>query len=130
MARKQDTAKNELERRKKAESGFVSDRFPAVSGLAIKIIYYQNAANPVLMVRTINVLPGDYAYFHLPCMFRECVKGGFNLGPVISSMVKNRKKAAKGTLACNGQNMPKGHASIEYEITIRYKKRPGPSAKK
>ena len=122
MARKQDTAKNELERRKKAESGFVSDRFPAVSGLAIKIIYYQNAANPVLMVRTINVYPSSSSCFHLQCPLKDCTGGGFDLTRDIWELIRSGRKSGKGKMVCGGEKEAQGpvHASISYQITVQY----------
>ena len=115
-------ARMELNKQNKLASGLLSERFPGVSGMVINMTYYQKGVNPVLMLRTINVLPTDSAYFKMECLIKGCVDGGFDLAPVIRSMVKNRKKVGRGKLVCNGKTDTRtsDHASVEYEITIQY----------
>lgn len=123
MANKQQhSAKAELNRQNKLAAGLVSERFPKVSSIVVNMTYYQKGINPVLMVRTVNLLPTNYAYFNMECMIRDCVGGGFDLTPVITRMVKDLKKSAKGKLDCKGKNegLAADHASIEYEITVKY----------
>jgi hypothetical protein len=57
-------------------------------------------------------------------MIKGCLDGGFDLTPVITRMIKNRKKSEKGKLTCKGKSDTVGsdHASIAYEITVRYGK--------
>ncbi len=122
MAQKYEDGQKRNEERLAA--GLVSERFPYVSGMLIKITYYQETADPVLMVRTINVYPTSHAYFHMNCAIKECSDGGFDLTKTIKGLVKQRKKTAKGTMACNGvgTNLSRQHASISYEIQIEYSK--------
>lgn len=118
-------ARMELHRQNKLATGLLSERFPEVAGIVFHLTYYQKEANPVLMLRTINVLPTDSAYFNMECLIKGCVDGGFNLTSVIKDMVKSRKKIARGMLSCSGKtdtNVP-DHASVEYEITIQYNKK-------
>lgn len=105
-------------------AGLVSERFPGVSSIVFHMTYYQKTADPVLMKRTVNFFPTDYVFFHMDCMKEECVNGGFDLTPVVTSLVKNRKKTLKGTLACNGkiEQLRLVHARIDYEVTIQYSK--------
>ncbi|TAN45943.1 MAG: hypothetical protein EPN22_00935 [Nitrospirae bacterium] len=114
----------ELKKQNIAVAGLVSERFPTVSKMVIKMTYYQKRANPVLMTRTLNVLPTSYAYFKMDCMIKECAGGGFDLTPVISNMVKSRMKVKKSSISCHGNidSHPSEHASIEYETLIHYKK--------
>ncbi len=126
MAHKQNyTAKMELNRQNRLASGLLSERFPGVSSIVIHITYYQRGVNPVLMLRTINVLPSDSAYFHMDCVIKGCVEGGFDLTPAIAEMVKTRKKTGKGKLVCCGKldTLNSDHARIDYEIGIQYDKR-------
>lgn len=115
-----------LIRKMKSESGLISEKFPPVNSIVINMTYYQNLPNPVLMVRTLNVFPTSYAYFQMECMSRECEGGGFNLRPVISRMIKDRKRSAKGNMDCKGKGdgevLEKDHASVSYEIKIKYKR--------
>ncbi len=117
---------NHLERqeqmkKKKMKAGLVSERFPGVSGIVFRLTYYQRGQQPALMVRTMNFVPADYAYFHMDCVRDECTNGGFDLTPVVAGLVKERKKIAKGKICCCGKNQSLGpaHASIAYEISVK-----------
>lgn len=124
MARTQDQrVKREQAERDKAIAGLISDRFPAVAGIVIRMKYYQKLSfSPVLMERTSHFYPDGYAYFHMACMTQECVDGGFDLTPMISSLVKQRKKSGTGKLKCKAVNdsLSADHASIFYEIVVQY----------
>jgi len=123
MTHKQNyLAKMELNKKNRLAAGLVSDRFPKVSGMVIHMTYYQRVSEFVLMERTVNVSPKDYAYFNMECMIKDCINGGFDLGQVISDMIKHHKKSGKGKLVCNGKNdiLSSGHASVSYEISIKY----------
>jgi hypothetical protein len=117
-------AKMELKRQNRLLAGLVSERFPEVSGIIINMTYYQKGANPVLMERTINMLPTSDAYFKMDCMIRGCDGGGFDLTQTVADLAKNRKNIKKGTLVCNGQtDVPSpDHASVDYEIVMQYNK--------
>ena len=117
-------AKMELKKQNNLSAGLLSDRFPEVSGIVFHMTYYQKGANPVLMVRTVNVFSTSYAYFKMDCMIKGCEGGGYDLTPVIANMVKTHKKVGKGTLACHGKiDVPEpDHASIDYEVVIQYNK--------
>lgn len=107
------------------EISLVSEVFPSIDNMVINMTYYQNLANPILMVRTINVFPSSPAEFEMPCMNDECEEGGFNLTTVISGMVDKRKRTAKGKIACAGNHNAQepDHASVSYEISIKFKDR-------
>ncbi len=115
----------ELNKQNRLAAGLLSERFPQVSGIVISMTYYQKGANPVLMLRTVNVVPTDSAYFNMECVIKGCVDGGFDLSKIIANMVKARKKIGKGKLTCCGKTdvHPSDHASIDYEIDIRYNKK-------
>lgn len=103
-------------------AGLVSERFPSVSAIVIHMTYYRNAVIPLLMVRTVNMVPTTYAYFKMDCMVKGCSSGGFDLTPVVTNMVKTGKKVGKGSLKCHGNidAVPSSHASIDYEAVIEY----------
>jgi hypothetical protein len=124
IMKKNDYAlKMELKKQNNLAAGLVSDRFPAVSDIVINMTYYQKGEKPVLMVRTVNIVPTSYALFKMDCMIRGCDGGGFDLSPVVSHMVKTHKKVSKGALECCGNidNHASDHASIKYEAVIKYK---------
>jgi hypothetical protein len=124
MAHRQNyIEKVELNKQRRLEAGLVSECFPNVADIVVRMTYYQKKAiNPVLMVRTMNFWPSQYAYFKMDCMVKGCVDGGFDLTSVISKMIKSHKKTAKGKLLCNGSidAIVSIHASITYQISIKY----------
>jgi hypothetical protein len=114
----------EQNRQRKIAAGLVSECFPEVSDIVIRMTCYQKAINPVMMVRTINFWPSQYAYFKIDCMVKGCTEGGFDLTSVIAKMIKGRRKSEKGSLTCKGKSdiLVPGHASIDYQITVKYNK--------
>jgi len=117
-------AKLELKKQNKTAAGLISEQFPQVAGMVIQMTYYQDRANPLLMVRTVNVFPTSSAYFKMDCMTKGCEDGGFDLSPVVRGMIKEKKKGKKGRIECRGKSgaVTAGHASVEYDISIRYVK--------
>jgi len=123
MKRNDYALRKELRKQNNLAAGLVSDRFPEVSDIVINMTYYRRGANPVLMVRTVNIIPTSYALFKMDCMIKGCDGGGFDLTSVVADMVKTHKKVRKGALECSGNidNLASGHASIKYETVIKYK---------
>src|SRR6266508_3764195 len=104
MAHKQNyTALAELNRQKKLAAGLLLERFPSVSSIVIQMTYFQKGPNPVLMLRIVNILPKDAAFFNMECVIRGCDGGGFDLTSVMADMVKAHRKVAKGKLSCCGK---------------------------
>src|SRR5512146_1788555 len=108
-----------IERAALVASGLVLERYPGISNIEFHMIYYQRGLNQVLMDRTLNLTPADYAGFYLKCMHDGCTNGGYDLAPVVAAMVKDRKKSARGKIFCHGTNDSVGHASIAYEVNIK-----------
>lgn len=111
-----------LERAALAATGLVSERHAGVSSIEFRMTYCRRGLDAVLMTRTLRFSPGDYAGFHLKCMEEGCTGGGFDLAPVVAGLVESRKKSTRGKIFCRGANHTFGHASIDYEIDIRYTK--------
>jgi hypothetical protein len=107
----------------KVASGLVSEHYTGVSNIELRMTYYHRSLNPVLMERTLSFLPASYALFHLKCMHDGCADGGYDLAPVVAAMVKAGKKSTNGKIFCHGTNDTVGHASIAYEVSIRYHRR-------
>ncbi len=120
-SRQNHLEKQEQLKKNKLAAGLVSERFPGVSEIVFRMTYYQKISQPVLMVRTLNFISTDYAYFRMECMRDECTNGGFDLTAAVAALVKSRKKTSKGKISCCGKNetLAPGHASIVYEITIQ-----------
>ncbi len=120
-SRQNHLEKQELLKKNKLAAGLVSERFPGVSEIVFRMTYYQKSSQPVLMVRTLNFIATDFAYFRMECMRDECTNGGFDLTSVVASLVRSKKKTIKGKISCSGKNetLAPNHASIAYEITIQ-----------
>ncbi len=126
MASRQDyLIKKEHSKQKKLAAGLLSESFPKVSSIKMHMIYCLKSSDKVFLERNINFSPTDHAYFNMECFSKECVNGGFELTPVIKSMVRTRKKTGNGKLVCKGKNdsHTKGHINMSYEINIKYKKK-------
>jgi hypothetical protein len=114
--------KEQLEKEKNAmvAAGLVSERYAGISNIEFHMTYFQRGLDPVLMKRTLSFSPADYASFHMKCMQDGCMDGGYDLAPVVAGLAQSHKKSAKGKLFCHGTNDTIGHASIAYEVSIRY----------
>jgi hypothetical protein len=112
--------KQELERIALVALGLVSERYAEVSNIEFRMTYYQRSLNTVLMKRTLNFLPSNYAGFHMKCMEDGCTGGGFDLAPMVAGLTKSHKKTTKGKIYCHGTNHTFGHASLAYEVDIHY----------
>ena len=102
---------------RKIKEGLISDRFPEVSRIVIRITYSEKK-NMFNMVRTVYFSPTDYAYFNMECMTRKCVDGGFDLAFKIVHLVKNHMTFGQGKRFCSRKRCP---ATVEYDISIDYK---------
>lgn len=122
--RQSDIKKRELRDKRRNAAGLVSERYPRVSDIVITMTYFHKAADPVLMKRTMNISPENHADFFMECMIGNCENGGFDLTPIISGLIKKKKKSSTGTMDCKGKNgkLASDHASLSYEISVKYKK--------
>jgi hypothetical protein len=108
----------ELNKEQKLATPTISDRFPKVLDITILIMHDQ-------IIRTLHFWPSRHAYFNIACMNKNCVDGGYNLASVINKMIKKQIESHRGTQICKGTIDAKTseHASINYKITIKYKKK-------
>ena len=103
---------------RKIKEGLISDHFPEVSRMVIRMTYSEKK-NMVNMVRTIYLSPTNHAYFNMECMTRKkCVDGGFDLASDISHLVKNRLGFVQGRMFCSRKRCP---AAVDYTISISYR---------
>ena len=104
--------------RQKLDAGLMSDRFPEMSHIVVKMKYVKEGNTSLL--RTLNYHPGSYAFFRMSCLGEGCVDGGLDLTRVITTMIKNHKTSAKGELSCKNKDPSAVHANIAYEVSMKY----------
>lgn len=115
---KKNAARIERQQRK-LDAGSMVAKFPEVTGIVINMIYSQRGILKSLP-RVVNFFPGSSALFRIDCLNKGCVSGGFDLTQVITGMIRNRRKAAKGDLSCEGDGPSDDHSNITYEVAIQY----------
>lgn len=121
LQRREHQEKRELLKRTRIAAGLVSERFPSVSGMAVRMLYLNKSTGAVLMMRTVNYFPTSHAYFIMECVTDGCTGGGYDLTTVISNLIKGRKETGRGKFICPG-NRTAGHEGFSYEISISYGK--------
>lgn len=119
MSRHEKEEERRERKQRKLDAGLLSERYPAVSSVVISMDYHQRNTGPVYMQRIVNFFPNSAAYFYMECMRNDCIDGGYNLEPVITSMTRGRLETGSGELVCPGDN-PSAHARINYSIAIQY----------
>jgi hypothetical protein len=115
---RKNAARMERQQRK-LDAGFMVAQFPEVASIVISMMYNQKGIQKSLP-RVVNFFPGSYALFRIDCLNKGCVDGGFDLTQVITGMIRNRRKAAKGDLSCEGDGPSADHSAIVYEVAIQY----------
>jgi hypothetical protein len=103
----------------KLDAGVVATHFPEVASIVVSMTYNQRGILRSLP-RTVNFFPSSCAFFRVDCLNKECVDGGFDLTQVITTMIGNHKKSAKGDLSCEGNGPAADHSAIVYQVAIQY----------
>ena len=103
----------------KRDAGSVSKRFPEVVGIVISMRYY-NQRGIKSILRTFNFSPTSYAFFNVACLNKNCAEGGFELTPVINTMIRNHRVETKGVISCEGGEPSADCSDIAYEVAIQY----------
>jgi hypothetical protein len=118
MNSRKNAARAERQQRK-LDAGFIAAKFPDVADIAVSMQYSQRGIQKSLP-RVVHFFPDSYALFRIDCLNKECVDGGFDLTQVITTMIRNRREAARGDLSCEGDGASADHSTIVYEVAIRY----------
>ena len=104
--------------REKERSRLISERFPDVVSIVIKMNYRSDGATS--LKRTLKYYPENRAFFKVNCLSDGCEKGGLNLTRIINSVIKRHLKGDKGNLRCTHRNSDVVHALMSYEVSIKY----------
>lgn len=104
--------------REERAAGLLSERFPGVSSIVVKMNYKGSRTSTLL--RTVNFFPGSAAYFRISCLGEGCERGALDLTGVINRMIRGRDRSAKGELTCENRDPAIRHADVDYGVTITY----------
>ena len=115
---KRKNGSTEERARQKLDAGLMSEHFPEVSNIVVKMKYVKEGTTSLL--RTLNFYPESHAYFRMSCLGEGCEDGGLDLTRVITTMIKNHKTSAKGELSCKNKDPAAVHANIAYEVSLKY----------
>jgi len=106
----------------------IEKKYPNVKSLMIKKDYFDDLNKPIGRGGDWDVpIDTGRAYFYSDCPLRECVDGGFDLGGIIDTAIKNKVQTKEGTLICQGWQDPNRVGQhqcltgLKYKIEIRYK---------
>ena len=118
MNNRKNTVRAEKQQQR-LDAGVVAARFPEVESIVISMMYNQKGLGKSLP-RTVHFFPGSSALFRINCLSKDCIDGGFDLTQVLTAMIGNRRKNAKGELICEGGGASADHSAIAYEVLIQY----------
>lgn len=108
----------EERKRQMHETKLISERFPEVSRIVVKMEYSGNSTPT--MVRTLNFLPGSHAFFKMTCLGEGCDDGGLDLTGIVTSMIRNHRESGSGSLFCDGSTSNAVHSDMSYQVSITY----------
>lgn len=117
MFNARNEAREEL-KRERLEAGLLADHFPDVASIVVNMNYKPARTSAVL--RTVHFLPGSPAFFRISCLGEGCERGGLELRPVISRMIRGHERSSKGELKCENRDPAIAHADVDYNVTITY----------
>jgi hypothetical protein len=111
--------RNSQERaRQRLETELISIRFPEVSGIVVSMEYRNQKGPP--MSRTLNYRPDNHAFFKVNCLGAGCEGGGLDMTGVLTNMIRNHDRSAKGSLHCSNGDPGASHADMSYRVSITY----------
>lgn len=113
--------RNELweeRKRQMTAAGLMSDLFPDVSSIVVKVNYSRGSFSAVQ--RTLNFYPGNPAFFKISPLGDGGDSDGLDLTHFIHRMIGSRKKSAKGEFNGGPKDAAIVYSSVGYEVAITY----------
>jgi len=104
----------------------IRDAFPGVETVRISLTFEDPDKRGDPQAKQLKFGPGQKAFFHIPCPFRECVRGGFDLDAAVRDTVRAQATSARGEQDCQGWQDPERIGKrrcwlkARYEIQIEY----------
>jgi len=99
-----DAYKRERDNRRRAYLGAPSlrEQFPHVEQVVLDLAFSDPSGIGRHSPQIHTLGPAARAYFEVPCPCSACLAGGFDLTPVIASMLSQGQGTVSGKLNCNG----------------------------
>jgi hypothetical protein len=105
-------------KREVLSAGLMSERFPAVSSIVVRMNYKRGRTSALL--RTVNFFPGSPAFFRISCLGEGCERGGLDLTWVINSMIRRGERSSRGDVRCQNHTPETLHADVDFDVAITY----------
>jgi hypothetical protein len=109
-----------------AEAQCMRERLPQVEQLVLSIAFTDRHGFGTYSPQMRSLSAAAKAFFAIPCPRTLCLDGGFDLDPIILTMLDTNQTASAGTLTCHGWVDPgraenaRCHLELRYEFQTRY----------
>lgn len=124
-ARKEATPEDRREELRKARASAPNLRTAWPDAAVVRVeLEFQANAMLVHAPQAYSLYPAAKAHFAYACPFGDC-SGVYDLNAVASEILQGGKRAARGTLTCNGHRSRSGKGedvcalALKYSITVR-----------
>ena len=117
---------HEMWRRAYAEAHSLRERFPKVDQLAFEVVFTDLKGIGSYSPQMRSFSASAKAFFAIACPRTLCLDGGFDLDPIIRTMLGSSETASIGILACQGWLDPTRtqdaccRLQMHYRLQIRY----------
>jgi len=109
-----------------AEAQSMRERLPQVEQLVLSIGFTDRHGIGTYSPQMRSLSAAAKAFFAIPCPRTLCLDGGFDLDPIILTMLDANQTASAGILTCQGWVDPgraedaRCHLELRYEFQARY----------
>jgi len=98
----------------------IRDVFPGVEAVRINLTFKAPEGLGDPQPKRLRFGPEQKAFFHIPCPFRECVTGGFNLDAAVRDAVRAPTASVRGEQDCQGWQDPERIGKNRCRLKARY----------
>jgi hypothetical protein len=104
----------------------ISELLPSVKAVRINLTFEDPNRPGKQTPKQLTFRPEQKAFFHIPCLFRKCVGGGFDLAPVVRGAMRAHAVSVFGEQKCQGWQqserigMHRCWLKARYDIQIEY----------
>jgi hypothetical protein len=117
---------NDRQHWQRQNSPAIRGAFPGVKAVRINLTFEDPDKLGDPQPKQFKFGPDQKAFFYIPCAFRECVRGGFDLDAAVRDAVRTQTASVRGEQDCQGWQDPERvdqhrcWLKARYEIEIEY----------